>query len=61
MCGGMTSVRAPAPAAGEQQAEAKNSGCSCCQNMAVMQPPKEGEQTMPDKEMAAPEAPKANP
>ena len=37
MCGGMKAETA-APAAGEQQPEAKKSGCACCQNMAMMQP-----------------------
>ncbi|HEV7254082.1 MAG TPA: hypothetical protein VGN97_13435 [Mesorhizobium sp.] len=61
MCGGMMNAQATAPATGEQQAEAKPSGCACCQNMAMMQPPKEGNEAMPGMEMPSQEAPEAKP
>jgi hypothetical protein len=54
MCGGMK-AETVAPAAGEQQTDAKKSGCPCCQNMALMQP-KEGE-AMPGMEMPSEAAP----
>jgi hypothetical protein len=43
MCGGtMGAGITPAPAASEQKAQAAKSGCSCCQNMAMMQTPADG-------------------
>ena len=57
MCGGMK-AQAAAPAAGAAQSPAKTSGCACCQNMAMMQPPKEGE-AMPGMDMPGTDTPGA--
>jgi len=64
MCGGMMNAQATAPAQGEGQGAAKASGCACCRNMAMMQPPNSGEgampgMDMPGMDMPAPEAPDA--
>ena len=56
MCGGRK-AEAAAPATGEQRAEAKKSGCPCCENMAMMQP-RDGE-AMPGMEMPSEAAPPA--
>ena len=59
---GMCGMSAPAPA-GDAQAEGSQSGCSCCQNMAMMQMPMEGQgadgaqDPSPMMDMPAPDAP----